>query len=96
MHHIAGTAILMCDSTIPGHDEGRLDPGTLAWMHTTLDGQILTLATGHALLMAVWLLTWTTLIHQGAHLVRKARFKRALGKVTAVALVILGVRAAAT
>ncbi|MER6008281.1 hypothetical protein ABT120_57785 [Nonomuraea angiospora] len=46
--------------------------------------------------MAVWLLTWTTLIHQGAHLVRKVRFKRALGKVAAVVLVILGVRAAAT
>ncbi|MFI6743177.1 metallophosphoesterase [Nonomuraea sp. NPDC050451] len=38
VHHIAGTAILMCDSTIPGHDEGRLDSETLAWMHATLDG----------------------------------------------------------
>ncbi|MGW0803372.1 metallophosphoesterase [Nonomuraea sp. NPDC002799] len=38
VHHIAGTAILMCDSTIPGRDEGRLDPETLAWMHATLDG----------------------------------------------------------
>ncbi|MGN9846748.1 metallophosphoesterase [Nonomuraea sp. H19] len=37
-HHIAGTAILMCDSTIPGRDEGRLDAETLAWMHATLDG----------------------------------------------------------
>ncbi|MGW6496787.1 LysE family translocator [Nonomuraea angiospora] len=61
-----------------------------------IGGQILTLATAHALLMAVWLLTWTTLIHRGAHFVRKARFKRAVGKVTAVVLVILGVRAAAT
>ncbi|MBE1587809.1 LysE family translocator [Nonomuraea angiospora] len=62
----------------------------------SIGGQILTLATAHALLMAVWLLTWTTLIHRGAHFVRKARFKRAVGKVTAVVLVILGVRAAAT
>lgn len=38
VHHIAGTAILMCDSTIPGRDEGRLDAETLAWMHDTLDG----------------------------------------------------------
>ncbi|GGT19197.1 metallophosphoesterase [Nonomuraea spiralis] len=38
VHHVAGTAILMCDSTIPGRDEGRLDAETLAWMHATLDG----------------------------------------------------------
>ncbi|MEO3798242.1 phosphodiesterase [Nonomuraea sp. B10E15] len=37
VHHIGGTAILMCDSTIPGRNEGRLDPETLAWMHATLD-----------------------------------------------------------
>lgn len=61
-----------------------------------ISGQILALATAHALLMAVWLLTWTALIHQGAHLVRKARFKRAAGKVTAVVLVVLGLRAATT
>jgi 3',5'-cyclic AMP phosphodiesterase CpdA len=36
VHHIAGTAILMCDSTIPGRDEGLLDAQTLAWMDTTL------------------------------------------------------------
>ncbi|MET8949129.1 metallophosphoesterase [Streptomyces sp. NPDC004542] len=35
-HHIAGTTILMCDSTIPGRDEGRLDAQTLAWIDTTL------------------------------------------------------------
>ncbi|WUW25263.1 metallophosphoesterase [Streptomyces sp. NBC_01463] len=35
-HHIAGTAVLMCDSTIPGRDEGRLDDETLAWIDTTL------------------------------------------------------------
>ncbi|MCX5415548.1 metallophosphoesterase [Streptomyces sp. NBC_00059] len=35
-HHIAGTTILMCDSTIPGRDEGRLDTQTLAWIDATL------------------------------------------------------------
>lgn len=37
VHHITGTAILMCDSTIPGRDEGRLDARTLAWIDATLD-----------------------------------------------------------
>ncbi|GGS14708.1 3',5'-cyclic adenosine monophosphate phosphodiesterase CpdA [Streptomyces parvus] len=36
VHHIAGTAILMCDATIPGRDEGRLDAETLAWIDATL------------------------------------------------------------
>ncbi|WP_406380356.1 metallophosphoesterase [Streptomyces sp. NBC_00197] len=36
VHHIGGTAVLMCDSTIPGRDEGRLDAQTLAWIDTTL------------------------------------------------------------
>ncbi|MEU3945077.1 metallophosphoesterase [Streptomyces sp. NPDC029526] len=35
-HDIGGTAILMCDSTIPGRDEGRLDAQTLSWIDTTL------------------------------------------------------------
>jgi 3',5'-cyclic-AMP phosphodiesterase len=35
-HHIAGSTILMCDSTIPGRDEGRLDAQTLEWIDTTL------------------------------------------------------------
>ncbi|MER6511394.1 LysE family translocator [Nonomuraea sp. NPDC001636] len=61
-----------------------------------LNGQILTLATAHALLMAVWLLTWTVLVRQGAHLLHKARFKRSVARVTAVVLVVLGVRAATT
>ncbi|MFI6090597.1 metallophosphoesterase [Streptomyces sp. NPDC051218] len=38
MHHIAGTAIFMCDSTIPGRDEGRLDAETLDWLDTQLAG----------------------------------------------------------
>ncbi|MFE7209124.1 metallophosphoesterase [Streptomyces sp. NPDC001698] len=38
VHQVAGTAVLMCDSTIPGHDEGRLDAATLDWIDTTLTG----------------------------------------------------------
>ncbi|MGP4114966.1 phosphodiesterase [Streptomyces sp. 4N509B] len=36
LHHVADTAILMCDSTIPGRDEGLLDDDTLAWIDATL------------------------------------------------------------
>lgn len=36
VHHVGGTAILMCDSTIPGRDEGLLDEATLAWIDTSL------------------------------------------------------------
>ena len=35
-HHIGDLTILMCDSTIPGHDEGRLDEVTLGWLEDTL------------------------------------------------------------
>ncbi|MFF0108278.1 metallophosphoesterase [Streptomyces hirsutus] len=38
LHHVAGTAVLMCDSTVPGRDEGRLDARTLEWIDTTLTG----------------------------------------------------------
>ncbi|MFJ6698195.1 metallophosphoesterase [Streptomyces sp. NPDC091272] len=37
VHHVNGTAILMCDATIPGRDEGRLASGTLRWIAATLD-----------------------------------------------------------
>ncbi|TQF04713.1 phosphodiesterase [Kitasatospora acidiphila] len=37
MHLIGGTAILMCDSSIPGADEGLLDAETLTWLSDTLD-----------------------------------------------------------
>ncbi|WP_282701836.1 metallophosphoesterase [Streptomyces sp. CC219B] len=36
IHRIAGAAVLMCDSTIPGRDEGRLDAPTLDWIDTQL------------------------------------------------------------
>jgi 3',5'-cyclic AMP phosphodiesterase CpdA len=35
-HHIGDLTILMCDSTIPGHDEGCLDEVTLGWLEDTL------------------------------------------------------------
>ncbi|MET9805422.1 metallophosphoesterase [Streptomyces halstedii] len=38
VHYIAGTALLMCDSTVPGRDEGRLDDATLDWIDATLTG----------------------------------------------------------
>ncbi|MFB7947763.1 metallophosphoesterase [Kitasatospora phosalacinea] len=37
-HLVGGTAILMTDSTIPGRDEGLLEPATLAWIDGTLNG----------------------------------------------------------
>jgi 3',5'-cyclic-AMP phosphodiesterase len=36
VHHIAGAAILTCDATIRGRNEGRLDDRTLAWIDTAL------------------------------------------------------------
>jgi Icc protein len=36
VHEIGGVSILMCDSTIPGRDDGLLDAVTLAWIDTTL------------------------------------------------------------
>ncbi|GAA2977399.1 metallophosphoesterase [Streptomyces drozdowiczii] len=36
VHRIGGTTVLMCDATVPGRDEGRLDAGTLAWIDSTL------------------------------------------------------------
>lgn len=37
VHHVAGHALLMCDSTIPGEDAGRFDARTLDWLERTLD-----------------------------------------------------------
>ncbi|WP_435243151.1 metallophosphoesterase [Streptomyces cucumeris] len=36
LHRFDDAAILMCDATIPGRDEGRLAPETLAWMDRSL------------------------------------------------------------
>ncbi|WP_031078485.1 phosphodiesterase [Streptomyces sp. NRRL WC-3742] len=37
LHRVGGAAILMCDSSIPGEDDGLLDDTTLAWIDSTLD-----------------------------------------------------------
>jgi threonine/homoserine/homoserine lactone efflux protein len=62
----------------------------------SLDAQILTLASAHALLMTLWLLAWTALVRRASHALREPRFKRTVTKITAVVLLALGVRAAAT
>ncbi|GGT89623.1 metallophosphoesterase [Streptomyces violascens] len=36
VHHVAGSAILMCDASVPGRDDGRLDAATLKWIDGTL------------------------------------------------------------
>ncbi|GJF24398.1 hypothetical protein SHO565_49620 [Streptomyces sp. HO565] len=38
IHHVGGTAVLMCDSTIPGRDDGLLDTETLDRIDTRLAG----------------------------------------------------------
>ncbi|WP_073951323.1 LysE family translocator [Streptomyces kebangsaanensis] len=58
-------------------------------------GQILVLATAHALLMTLGLLAWTALIQRASHALRKPRSKRATAKTTAVVLLALGIRTAA-
>lgn len=59
-------------------------------------GQILILATAHALLVTLWLLAWTALVRRASHALRKPRFKRATAKITAVVFFALGIRTAAT
>lgn len=36
LHRVAGVAIAMCDSTIPGRDDGLLDDPTLSWLDSAL------------------------------------------------------------
>ncbi|HEX4791868.1 MAG TPA: metallophosphoesterase [Actinospica sp.] len=36
-HKVGALTVLMCDSTLPGKNEGLLDPGTLAWIEKELD-----------------------------------------------------------
>ncbi|WP_328673428.1 LysE family translocator [Streptomyces sp. NBC_00328] len=62
----------------------------------SFDGQILTLATAHALLMTLWLLAWTVIIRRASRSLQKPRFKRTAAKITAVVFVALGIRTAAT
>lgn len=58
--------------------------------------QILTLATAHALLIALWLTVWTFLILRASHALRRPRFKRTAAKVTSAVLIALGIRGAVT
>ncbi|MET9774581.1 LysE family translocator [Streptomyces sp. NPDC006367] len=57
-------------------------------------GQVLVLATAHALLMAVWLSGWTLLIRRASRALRKPRFRRTVARITSVTLLALGVRSA--
>ena len=59
-------------------------------------GQILTLATAQALLIALWLAAWTVLIRRAAHVLRNSRFKYRAARATSVVLLALGIRSAAT
>ena len=36
LHHLNGTAVLVCDSTTPEHEGGHLQPSTLMWINHTL------------------------------------------------------------
>ncbi|MEV0378719.1 LysE family translocator [Nonomuraea sp. NPDC050643] len=56
--------------------------------------QILTLATAHALLMVLWLLTWAFLIHRATHVLRRPWFRQAIARITSLVLVTLGLRTA--
>ncbi|MCX5399944.1 LysE family translocator [Streptomyces sp. NBC_00102] len=62
--------------------------------HESFGGQILTLATAHALLIALWLLAWTLLVRRASRALHKPRFKHVAVRTTAVVLLALGVRSA--
>ncbi|MER6022145.1 LysE family translocator [Streptomyces anulatus] len=64
--------------------------------HQSFGGQILTLATAHALLIAFWLAAWTLLIRRASHALQRSRFKRTVARTTSVVLIALGIRSAAT
>ncbi|MEV4243697.1 LysE family translocator [Streptosporangium canum] len=64
--------------------------------HRPFTGQILTFATAHALLIAVWLLIWTGLIGGADRMLSTPRFKTVVTRITAVALLALGIRSAVT
>ncbi|MEU5823299.1 LysE family translocator [Streptomyces sp. NPDC047803] len=59
-----------------------------------IGGQILALATAHALLIALWLTTWTFLVLRAARVLRAPRFKRRAARATSAILIALGVRTA--
>ncbi|MCM2576591.1 LysE family translocator [Streptomyces meridianus] len=59
-----------------------------------LTGQILVLATAHAVLMTLWLLFWSLLAGRAARALRTPRVKDCLTRVTALVLLGLGLRSA--
>ncbi|THA69999.1 LysE family translocator [Streptomyces sp. A0958] len=59
-------------------------------------GQILTLATAHALLIALWLTAWTLLIVRASHALHRPRFKRTAARATSAVLITLGIRSTVT
>ncbi|MFG3055310.1 LysE family translocator [Kitasatospora sp. NPDC048239] len=64
--------------------------------HRPFGGQILTLATAHALLVALWLAAWTFLILRASHALHTPRFQQAAAKATSAVLITLGIRSAVT
>ncbi|MCT9929633.1 LysE family translocator [Planotetraspora sp. A-T 1434] len=63
-------------------------------LHDPVFIQILILATGHALLITLWLLLWTAVIARAAHAMRSPSFKAVLSRITGTVLIALGLRAA--
>ncbi|MFD9095713.1 LysE family translocator [Streptomyces collinus] len=59
--------------------------------HQPFGGQILALATAHALLIALWLAAWTFLILRASHALHRPRFKRTAAKATSAVLITLGI-----
>ncbi|WP_330294312.1 LysE family translocator [Streptomyces sp. NBC_00503] len=59
-----------------------------------LAAQLFTLATAHALLMTLWLLTWTLLIRRATLLLHTPRAKATAARLTALAFLALGIHAA--
>ncbi|MFH8760365.1 LysE family translocator [Streptomyces atroolivaceus] len=57
-------------------------------------GQILALATAHALLITLWLAVWSFLALRASHTLHRPRFKRAAAKATSAVLITLGIRSA--
>lgn len=57
-------------------------------------GQVLMLATAHAVLMFVWLFLWAAVIGKATEVVTSASFKPLLNRITGSVLVALGVKSA--
>lgn len=58
--------------------------------------QIMILATAHATLVTLWLLTWAVILGKASRAAASQRFKAVLSKITATVLVTLALRTAVT